>query len=115
MQQKERKRERETERVLRTSLPSAPVTVLRIHYPTMTLLAATYGRFMYKYDLNTLTAITTLQSAKNKITIRINPVPFKDHAIVQLYLPENISGKLSVYDISGHEIKVFHEGKLAGG
>ncbi len=104
-----------TWQVLGTSLPSAPVTDLRIHYPTMTLLAATYGRSMYKFDLNTLTSISTLQSVKNNITIRINPVPFKDHAVVQLYLPENVSGKLSAYDMGGHEIKVLQEGNFNQG
>lgn len=101
--------------VLGTSLPLAPVTDLRIHYPTMTLLAATYGRSMYKYDLNTLTTLANFQSAKNNISISLHPVPFKNNAFVQLYLPENSSGKLSIYDNSGKEIKVIKKGSFNSG
>jgi photosystem II stability/assembly factor-like uncharacterized protein len=101
--------------VLGTSLPLAPVTDLRIHYPTMTLLAATYGRSMYKYDLSTLTAFEDLQPVKNNISISVHPVPFKDNAIIELYLPGNLYGKLSIYNISGQQIKVIQKDNFKSG
>jgi hypothetical protein len=101
--------------VLGAALPPAPVTDLRIHYPSMTLLAATYGRSMYKYDLSTLTAIASIQPGKDKITIRLYPNPFKDHSLIQLDLPAASTGKLSVYDMSGHAIKIIREGLFKKG
>jgi photosystem II stability/assembly factor-like uncharacterized protein len=101
--------------VLGAALPSVPVTDLRIHYPTMTLLAATYGRSMYKYDLSTLTAIATIQPWKDKITMRLYPNPFKDHALIQLGLAEELNGKLSVYDLNGQEIETISKGSFKKG
>lgn len=101
--------------MLGTSLPPAPITDLRIHYPTMTLLAATYGRSMYKYDLNTLTNVSALEPRKSKINMRMYPDPFKDQTTVQLSLPDDLTGRLTLYDLSGRETKVIREGGFVRG
>lgn len=37
--------------ILGDSLPNVPITDLTLHHPTRMLVAATYGRSMYKFDL----------------------------------------------------------------
>jgi len=101
--------------VMGTSLPTVPITALRIHYPTMTLLAATYGRSMYKYDLSALTSASNMQAEKSNISLSMYPDPFKGNATLRLRLPEDMTARLSAYDVSGHEIKIIRQGKFRKG
>ena len=101
--------------ILGTALPIVPVMDLRIHYPSMTLLAATYGRSMYTYDLNLVSGTANHLPHKNKMSMRIYPLPFHDKATIELILNNNATGAISIWDVNGHKLKTVSEGSFQNG
>jgi len=89
--------------LLGTGLPLVPVCDLRLHYPTHKLLAATYGRSMYDFDLNILTQQNEIiPSVPFSVFVRQNPV----HDILSLtfYSGKKTQGTISMYDASGKKV-----------
>ena len=86
-----------------------PVTVvddIRLHNPTRTLYAATYGRGIYSLDLDILTGIQE-NTVKNKIDIKCFPNPFTEYVNISL---SNIEGYQKIYisDLSGRIISILN-------
>ncbi len=89
--------------ILGTGLPLAPITDLRLHYPTHTLVAATYGRSMYKFDLNILTATTPLPPTSS-FSIHVLQNPVQDQLVMTIYSEKTMNASLNIYDMNGKKI-----------
>lgn len=100
--------------VLGDSLPNVPVCDLTLHNPTRTLLAGTYGRSMYKLDLNLLTTkVNEVEAAVKKIGAY--PNPFSDRTTIAIQLSARGYVKAEVFDLNGRMVSVLHEGELLQG
>jgi photosystem II stability/assembly factor-like uncharacterized protein len=93
---------------LGTGLPLVPVCDLRLHYPTHKLLAATYGRSMYSFDLNILTA-TISPEITPSFSVFILQNPVKNFLPLNIYSRKNENATLRLYDSTG---KILYEEKL---
>lgn len=67
--------------MLGDDLPNVPVVDLRLHAPTRTLVAATYGRSMYRFDLDQLVPVHEIAGGSG---ITIYPVPAADQVFVKI-------------------------------
>lgn len=94
-------------------MPKVVVTDLDYHAPTRTLVAATYGRSMYRIQLDDPVAAA---EAPDLLTyLRAYPNPFTESVSLQLHLTESTDILLEVYDLSGRQVTVLHRGRLGAG
>ncbi|MEO8088209.1 MAG: T9SS type A sorting domain-containing protein [Bacteroidota bacterium] len=90
---------------LGSDLPLVPVCDLRLHNPTHKLLAATYGRSMYTYDLNILTPATSaVEQSYFAVYVLQNPV--HDVLSLKIYSEKSISANISLYNTEGKKMPV---------
>lgn len=87
--------------LLGDNLPNVPVVDLDLHQPSRKLVAATYGRSMYSFDLD-----QTVVVADNKIDedgFRVFPNPAHDYLLVHTAFPgENTTW--SIHSTAGHAV-----------
>lgn len=93
--------------MLGDNLPNVVVNDLDYHMPTNKLIAATFGRSMYSYNLEQ-DPITTIQGTQNEQDISISPNPFLDHTAIDLSQISNIQA-IFIMDISGKKVKTFNK------
>jgi photosystem II stability/assembly factor-like uncharacterized protein len=99
-------------------LPNTVVNDLELHDPTRTLIAATFGRSMWTYDLDASTGIeTTAAPPAGAAFLRpVAPNPLRaGNASVRFTLPSEQNVSLRVYDASGRLISVLAEEPFAAG
>ncbi len=84
-------------------LPMVPVNDLTMHNPTRTLVAATYGRSMYKLDLTQLTTSVKTNSL-SVVEVNVFPNPAQNEVKIKL---NNVDEKnvFDLYDEKGTLIK----------
>jgi len=80
--------------------------------------AATFGRSMYKYDLNQDTVLTSVY--KNPVqpgvlNLNVFPNPFSSRISVSFISPLQQTGKFEIYDLSGRKLITVFEGILVNG
>lgn len=94
------------------TLPNVPIVDLTLNNETRDLVAATYGRSMYTYDLANIVG-TEEPAAAMEQNISIYPNPFTDR--VYINLNELDKGNLSVriYDMQGRLIEELFSGKAS--
>jgi len=108
--------------VLGEGLPVLPIGDIKIHPTTRELVAGTYGRSMYKIDLN---AIPTFVEPADQIVSTFNleqnyPNPFNPSTKIKYSIPSVGASlmkfvQLKVYDVLGNEIvTLVSEEKSAG-
>ena len=100
--------------VLGIGLPLAPVTDIKLHEPTRTLIAATYGRSMHSLDLSELpTSSQTLSLIASSISVYPNPA--QSVLKVEFNCTTDGDGVIEMYDVSGKAIwnsnQFFKKGK----
>jgi hypothetical protein len=116
--------------VLGDSLPNSPTMDLVLHNNTRTLVAATYGRSMYKYDLDFITPVASEEFQPMEFQLFQNyPNPFNPTTKIKFTIltsplnPSPYQGEgqrerlvvLKVYDVLGNEIATLvNEEKPAG-
>lgn len=104
--------------VLGEGLPVLPVGDLKIHPTENYLVAGTYGRSMYKIDLNLVTGMDTdgSESIVDKYTLYQNyPNPFNPSTNISWQSPVGSWQTLKVYDLLGNEVAtLIDEYKPAG-
>lgn len=90
--------------MLGENLPNVVVNDLDYHQPVNKLVAATYGRSLYTYDLeqDTLTAVSEVQN-ENKILIF--PNPFENLTTISFIADK--TKNIFISDISGKRVKTF--------
>lgn len=102
--------------MLGDSMPLVPVLDLRLHEGTRTLLAATYGRSMFKYDLTYLISGTQENLVTSTATIKSAfPNPFSSQLHFEVYAGSEEMTKIELIDLNGRTITLIFEGKLSKG
>ncbi|MFI5407605.1 MAG: WD40/YVTN/BNR-like repeat-containing protein, partial [Nitrososphaerales archaeon] len=97
--------------VLGEGLPILPIGDIEIHPTTRELVAGTYGRSMYKIDLDLVpTLVETTEPIVSNFRLEQNfPNPFNPSTKIKFTIPENVRSEkqeviLKVYDVLGNEI-----------
>ena len=80
-------------------LPNVIVKELEIHYDEGTISAATYGRGVWKSDLNTLSTVNSIYFNDDKFTIYPNPADDK----ITIHTTEN-KVLINIYSITGQKL-----------
>jgi len=94
-------------------LPNVVVTDLDFHEGTATLLAATYGRSMYKVVLEEETSVINFEAVDFKATVA--PNPFSISSKLNLTVEKSGQYRIELFDISGKKIKLIFDGDLNKG
>ncbi|MEM6380005.1 MAG: T9SS type A sorting domain-containing protein, partial [Bacteroidota bacterium] len=84
--------------LLGRNLPEAPVTDLDFHTDSRTLAAATYGRSLYTYNLNTLTSTENFAQADQ---IKVYPNPSKGQISIETNTNKFKIDQVEVFDLNG--------------
>lgn len=111
--------------VLGEGLPILPIGDIEIHPVTRELVAGTYGRSMYKIDLNSVpTNVESSESIVSEFYLEQNyPNPFNPSTVIKFTIPNVIANEvkqsqqvvLKVFDILGNEVTtLINEEKPAG-
>jgi len=98
---------------LGVSMPLLPVCDLTLHNPTRTLLAGTYGRSMYKYDLGLLAATNNFSNDKSQSFVY--PNPFSDKVYIDIGSSLNNNVQVDIYSSSGMLVKTFSSENITAG
>jgi len=104
--------------MLGENLPLVPVCDIDLHQPTRKLIAATYGRSMYTYDLNQDTIVTSIHTNQHfplDFSASIYPNPVSESGIVEINCDKEIVGKIEFFELSGKKIFTLFKGKLERG
>jgi photosystem II stability/assembly factor-like uncharacterized protein len=88
--------------MLGDNLPNVPVVDLRFHAPTRTLVAATYGRSMYTFDLDQLVSYPEFAGKDESFRIFPNPASGRINII---FSGLNSEGQYRIISSSGQEVK----------
>ena len=90
--------------ILGGNLPNVVVNDLVIHKPTNKLIAGTYGRSMYHYDLEQ-DPVTSVNDSFSNTEISIYPNPFKENILISLSVGN--FANFTIIDLSGRTVKSF--------
>ena len=101
--------------LLGPGLPAAPVLDLALHAPTGALVAGTYGRGMYRFDLAQLPTAAEPSAPTAGLTLRATPNPARGYITVKYELDRPASVRLAAYDARGRRVAVLAEGERAAG
>jgi photosystem II stability/assembly factor-like uncharacterized protein len=96
-------------------LPAVPVYALKIHAPSRTIVAGTYGLSSYTASLNDLMTGISAQSARTALNLTANPNPFETSTKFTFYLPEQDKILIRAYPINGTSQVVIFSGTLSAG
>jgi len=99
--------------VLGDSLPNVPVCDLVLHQGTRTLIAATFGRSMYSYDLyqDTLHTGTSISMAlPDQIRLSVFPNPFSTHTEINFHSSVKSPVRVTVLNASAIPVKTVYSG-----
>ena len=101
--------------VLGANLPAAPVLDIDLHHPTRTLVAATYGRSMYRYDLSALPTARDQIAEPQSTSLSLFPNPVRTSATIRYTLERPSDMVLEVFDSRGRRVAVLERGRRAAG
>ena len=87
--------------LLANGLPNVPITQLCLHNATHTLVAATYGRSMYKLDISLVTSMQNL--IPEELTIKCYPNPVTTQILFSINKELN-NASLKIYNLKGQEV-----------
>jgi photosystem II stability/assembly factor-like uncharacterized protein len=100
------------------NLPNVPVCDLVLHNGTRKLVAATYGRSMYSYDLYQDTLITSVPDQSfvlNDLKINTFPNPFDENFTIELESEKDQFIRISLHDMKGNLLENIFNGKVQAG
>ncbi len=103
--------------VLGEGLPVLPIGDIEIHPATNELVAGTYGRSMYKIDLDLVSGFNNdgKTIAENFMLNQNYPNPFNPSTKISFTIPAASFVTLTVYDVLGNRVEVLmNENKIAG-
>jgi len=93
-------------------LPTVPVTDLTVHGPTRSLVAATFGRSMFRSALPEISGVKTAQIFDN---VEIAPNPFLSETRVSLRISAPNRVEIRLFDLSGRCLQHLFKGALPSG
>ena len=109
----------ETWKLLGIGLPNTVITDLDYHPPTSMLLAATYGKGMYRTfvqeQVREEEQVQEEEIEKEEIALIAFPNPFSDGFSIGIQVKENGEYDVSVYNVKGIKVKSVFNGPLAVG
>lgn len=88
------------------NLPLVPVNDLDLHNPTRKLVAATFGKSMYTYDLYQDTISTGLQhpdALTRQLALTISTNPLANNSFILVRSPKNVTAKIYLLDMAGRK------------
>jgi hypothetical protein len=105
---------------LMTGMPNVPIYDMKIHNPTRTLVAGTYGCSSFKLNLDAIVGLkeNNLSTTKNVLLQGVypNPVHSKQQTVViDYYLPGKCDYSLRLLDIHGKQVAIIVEQQIASG
>lgn len=101
--------------LLGTQLPNVVITDLDYHPTENILIAASYGRGMFKIDLDDLNTGTTEVEKPVQLELQAYPNPFSERTIIKMTVYRKEIYLISLYDQSGLLIQKIHSGALETG
>lgn len=96
-------------------LPAVPVCALKIHTPSRTVVAGTYGLSMYRASLDEIFTDTKPVQPSAVFNARIFPNPVFDNCHLSFYLPEKEQITIELAGIDGKIQKQIFSGTLGAG
>ncbi len=94
-------------------MPFSPVLDLNIHQPTRTLVAATFGRSMWRIKLKSASSIVDTELKTSSLVTYPNPAP--QEVRIKFNLDQAQKGQLVIFDITGKMIRKIYEGDFPAG
>lgn len=101
-----------------SNLPNVPINDLTLHNESRTLIAATFGRSMYTYDLNQDTLTTSYEERPvffNTLNFEVFPNPFMDQFSIKMQSTIQNQGKIEICDLSGKTVLTIYRGIFVKG
>ena len=99
--------------ILGNGMPTVPVLDLKIHAPTRTLLAATFGRSQYQIKLKASSGTGGVSLTPNEM--QVYPNPSNGPVRIVLNLDAAQKGKVLLYNSAGQVHSVVFDGQIAAG
>jgi len=96
-------------------LPAVPVCALKVHLPTRTIVAGTYGLSCFKASLDEVLTGIVPSGNREKIAISVSPNPVLNEASVLFYLPQKEQIRIKLFNSKGALIKTINCGALLQG
>ncbi len=103
---------------LMNGMANVPVTDLKIHHPTRTLVAGTYGNSAYRLNLDLITNTTNPVADDAIVVLKPpfpNPVSSGGNISLEYYLPKNSTCLIQVTDSHGQLLATLFSGQQNGG
>jgi hypothetical protein len=102
--------------IVGAGLPAVPVYDLKLHDPSRTLVAGTYGRSMHSLDLTTLPDVSGIPVEERVLqAVACAPNPFRSRASISFSLARASRVSVDVYDIAGRRVKNLASGNRGAG
>ncbi len=105
---------------LGAGLPNVVVCDLELHHPTRTLVAGTYGRSLWTFDLDAATGVETVATATGAASaprldpVRPNPAP-NGRVAMRFSLSRPAAISLAIYDVAGRKVRTLASGAQPAG
>lgn len=100
--------------IMGEGLPNSPIVDMDFHPETRNLIAATYGRSLYRISVDAFVGLNEINS-QAQVEINVYPNPFTDQLNISLNVKE--AGKIIVelFNIEGKIIQTIFKGQLESG
>lgn len=96
-------------------LPAVPVCALKLHKPSRTIVAGTYGLSAYRATLDDLFTGTLSPKPKNNTSIKISPNPAHDKVWLTFDAPDQDKISICLIDAANKKIMKVFEGDVKVG
>lgn len=96
-------------------LPAVPVYALKIHEPTRTIVAGTYGLSSYKAQLNDLMTGVSPLTGPVTLNLSADPNPFETSTTLRFYLPGEDRVVIKAYGMNGKPLEEIFSGTVGQG
>jgi photosystem II stability/assembly factor-like uncharacterized protein len=100
---------------LGSGLPNVVITDLDFHATEKLLVAASYGRGMYRIDLDDLNTAIHEAVDENTGSLQVIPNPFSSQTIIYISIAEKALYSISLFNSSGEIAESLYHGILNGG
>ncbi|MBN1198915.1 MAG: hypothetical protein JXA23_06165 [Bacteroidales bacterium] len=84
-----------------TDLPAVPTYALKVHVPTRTIVAGTYGLSTYSANLDDIFTGVAVNPTPRKGHLTVTPNPVSGSSIIRFFLPESDYLTCSIFGMDG--------------
>ena len=97
--------------LLGNALPNVVVSDLKLHVPTQMLVVATYGRSLYKINLEATTSTSKVEDPR--LSLLAYPNPFKHNCWLEIKSELEEEAEIQLFDSDGQLLSVLFTGKFS--